>query len=512
MERQDAVVIGSGMGALVCAAYLAAEGRRVLVCEQHSIPGGSTHAFRRRRRYEFDVGVHYLGDFDPDGLLTAVYRGLGIDDRVRLRPLDPDCFDTVTFPGHTLKVGAGWSTYRERLIAACPADTHGIERLLGICAAIGDEKRAALLGTARSRPDPPEPADRPARWASRTLAELFAHCGLSPRAAALFAAQSGNYGTPPSRTTVLTHVYMLDSYLRGASYPEGGGHTLGTALIESITEHGGSVRTRSRVERILVERGTVTGVRLASGETITAPLVVSGADFPRTVLELTGAEHFPPAFARRTREAAMRLPVAVLYLGLSRPLDHLPNTNLWQHTEWDAEAAYKELEAGCPSGRLPFAFLSFASLKDPESPAVCPPGHANLQVMVPYAMPGTYPPRYRRDPCYLHDKQRLRHMLLAAAEDALGPLEDHIDHIETSTGLTHTRYTGSSGGTPYGLARWGTLAARPGVETAVRGLYVVGQSTRYGSGIVGTALSGVVCAEAITRRRLLAPGRKGAAA
>ncbi|MFE0101577.1 phytoene desaturase family protein [Streptomyces sp. NPDC059009] len=522
-EKWDAIVVGSGIGALVCAAYLAADGRKVLVCEQHSVPGGSSHVFRRRRRqgrYEFDVGTHYIGDCGPDGLLPAVYRGLGLADRVRFRPLDPGCFDTVRFPGRTLEVGSGWDAYRRRLSAACPGDADGIGLFLRVCAGIGEEKRAALL--AEREPAPAELGrgmPYATRWANRPLSELFDHCGLSRRAAALLAAQSGNYGSPPSETTVLTHVYMLDSYLRGAYYPEGGGQTLSAALIESLRADGGEVRTRCRVERILVDRGRAVGVRLASGEVLTAPVVVSGADFPRTVLELAGPEHFPPALVRRTRQARMRMPVAVLYLGLSTPLDRLPDANIWFHRGWDIEDAYAQLRAGCPEGQLPFVFVSSASRKDPASATVCPPGHSNVQVMTPYRLPGSYPLRYRRDPGYRQDKERVQRMLLDAAREvlgpvgapgALGPLEQHIVHAETSTGLTHERYTGSTGGTPYGLGTWGTISARPGVETAVRGLYVVGQSTRYGSGIVGTALSGIVAAEAVTHCRLLARAHRGA--
>lgn len=56
----DAVVIGSGMGGLACAAMLSRQGQRVLVLEQHDVAGGSTHTFVDRG-YEFDTGLHYIG-------------------------------------------------------------------------------------------------------------------------------------------------------------------------------------------------------------------------------------------------------------------------------------------------------------------------------------------------------------------------------------------------------------------------------------------------------------------
>ncbi|MGW4234852.1 FAD-dependent oxidoreductase, partial [Streptomyces sp. NPDC004980] len=78
----DAVVVGAGLGGLTTAAYLATAGRRVLVLEQFSVVGGNSHVFRRRRSYEFDVGVHYLGDCAPGGVIPSVLGGLGLRDRV----------------------------------------------------------------------------------------------------------------------------------------------------------------------------------------------------------------------------------------------------------------------------------------------------------------------------------------------------------------------------------------------------------------------------------------------
>ncbi|MEU6560462.1 hypothetical protein [Nocardia nova] len=111
--------------------------------------------------------------------------------------------------------------------------------------------------------------------------------------------------------------------------------------------------------------------------------------------------------------------------------------------------------------------------------------------------------RYRRDPRYRAWKQRLTDELLAAAERTLGPLAGTVAHLETATPLSHRRYIRSSGGTPYGLAEWGGIANRPETATAVTGLHIVGQSTRYGSGVAGAAISGIRCAGEILGRDLL---------
>ena len=61
----DAIIIGSGLGGMATAAFLAKEGKKVLVLEKHYTPGGFTHVFTRRG-YEWDVGLHYVGEVNRE--------------------------------------------------------------------------------------------------------------------------------------------------------------------------------------------------------------------------------------------------------------------------------------------------------------------------------------------------------------------------------------------------------------------------------------------------------------
>lgn len=510
-ERWDAIVVGSGIGGLVCAGYLVASGMRVLVLEQHDVAGGNSHVFRRRRAYQFDVGVHYLGDCGPGGLLPSILSGLGLADRVRFHPMDPDGFDRIVLPSVTVDVPTGWDRYAERLRAALPAEADGITRYVEVCASIGRACRESVFA---ADPGGKVPAVM-LRWSRRTLAQLFDHCGLSARARTVLAAQSGNYGSAPAGTLVVAHAMMLDDYLRGAYYPEGGGQVIAASLVELLESHGGTLLTRTRVRRILIDHGRVAGVELADGSTHRAPVVVSNADYRRTVLELCdGRENLPDSAVDRAETATMRLPSAVCYVALDRELS-LPNANIWYWPGEDVDAAYAGLEAG-RLDELPFAFLSFASLKDPQAGAACPPGHTNFQIMT--ACPPGYAhwgladgpargTRYRREPAYLGAKERLTEQMLEMAEAAIGPFRRNIVHVETSTPLTQERYTLSTGGTAYGLQSWGRLGQRPGIATGVEGLYLAGQSILNGGGIVGVATAGARCASTILGRPILAEGR-----
>jgi phytoene dehydrogenase-like protein len=525
-RRWDAIVVGSGLGGLACAAYLCAAGKRALVLEGHAIAGGNSQVFRRTVRgqaYEFDVGVHYIGECDRDGLITHIYGGLGLAERVVFRPLDPDGYSTLVFPGLRFRVPAHWGRYRARLCETFPDEAEKLGRVVDLLREVAQQGR-------RLQNDECSPAElfgQPTafgQWGLRPVTELFAAHGLSQAAQAVLLGEQGDYAVRPSKTPTALAAGLTDHYMRGAFYPEGGGQVLAARLVEAIRAYGGEVRTRAPVARIRVEGGRATGVELArSGERIDADVVVSNADLKRTVLELVGAEHFPASEVERVRSFRMSLPLFTTYLDLDVDLaaQGFPNTNWWIWGDTDLERIYAELEDGHMPG-VPLAYLTAATLKDPTNPQATPPGHTSVQIMT--LVPRNYETfgvakgpheagsnLYHRDPVYRARKAALVEQLLATAEQVVPGLREHVVWQESASPLTQERFTHSTGGTSYGIEaacdQIGPL--RPGVATAVPGLFLCGASTSSGHGIANVLRSGVVAAGAILELDLLKRIRHG---
>ena len=281
-ENWDAVVIGSGLGGLTSAACLAGSGLKVLVLERHDIAGGNATVFRRHHdgdEYEFDVGVHYIGECHEGGIFPAILSSLGVGDRVTFRPFDQDQFDTVILPGLEVKIPAGWDRYVANVVEAIPQDQAAIERCLGTLRDVAREARERYLPGA-STPVFDE-------WAYRSLAELFDECELSAKARAVIDHWNGLYAGPPSQTAVVMHAVIADHYMQGAFYPEGGGQMIPARLVQAIEAHGGEVRCLTSVKRVIVEDRHVVGVELGDGSIIETELVISNADHLRTCLLYT---------------------------------------------------------------------------------------------------------------------------------------------------------------------------------------------------------------------------------
>ncbi len=519
-EVWEVIVVGSGPGGLTVAACLAAAGRRVLVLEAHDLAGGNTQVFRRHHRfdddtlvtYEFDVGVHYIGDCGPGGLFPAIFDALGVGDRMRYLPLDPDGFDTLRFPDMEFVVPAGWDRYCDRLVEAFPEERAGVERVMTTLQTVAEE------GRSRAIPGVDTPTFD--RWAFRPLSELFAHGELSQRCQAVLDHWSGLYAGGPRRTAVAMHAAIIDHYMRGAFYPEGGGQVIPARLIQVIEANGGEVRTLAPVQRIVVENGRATGVVLEDGTDLTAEVVISNADHGRTVFSLVGEEHWDPATVRFTRTAEMTLGLVCVYLVVDLDLTHGRNTNYFVFPSYDTDGLYDGLDAGGLEASEVFAYIAMASRKDPGNPHLCPEGQTNLQIMTlaPRGLawwglsgsPGDGS-RYRRNDHYRARKKQLTEALIAAADRALADqlgarsLCDHVVHVETATPLSQERYTRSTGGTSYGYVHSPEQSGsnRPQHRTEIDGLWLVGANTASGHGVAGTMVGGVNCAGEILDRPLL---------
>lgn len=521
----DVIVVGAGLGGLSTAAFLATNGQRVLVLEQHEVVGGCSQVFRRLDdKYEFDVGVHHVGECHPGGKVRTIMGALGIDDRIEWVPLDPDGFSTITLPGLQFRVPVGWDAYEERLVETFPAEAKGVRRCVRVLHAAAREVRAPQKrgrpGSARRQASSPTLL----RWGLRPLASLFDACDLSQEARTVIAGECGGYSAPPSRAPVAVHAGFLDHYLiSGAWYPRGGGQVVPARLTQVIQAHGGEVRTEVRVDRIMVEGGRAVGVTLVDGEELHADAVVSNADPKRTYLGLVGREHLPHRLLRKAEKMVPALPLFTVHLALDHDLrDRMPSSTQWIHPHHDLEGFYEATYAGRLGGPVPVLMTS-GTLKDPTGTRTAPPGHSTLElVTVAPADHATWGLRaggptagehYSQDATYLAAKEQLLEAVLKTAETVLPDLREHVVHQEASTPVTHERFTLSWSGSAFGLemTRDQVGPFRPDVTTPVPGLHLTGAGTRHMHGIASTINGGVATAGAILGRDLhaeLAAGKR----
>ena len=505
----DVIVVGAGMGGLTAAALLCRRGKRVLVVDRHYAAGGNATIFKRKG-YEFDVGIHYIGGCEPRGPIARTLDAAGATG-VEFEELDPDGFDTLVFPDLRFRVPRGLDEYHRRLVEHFPDERRGIDRYVAFLEQFRRVQRIVRNPVSALWTLPRAPLV--VRYANSTFAHFLDSCTSNERLRAVLAGQQGDYAQPPSRASALVAIGLTHHYLDGAFFPKGGGQVLADALAASIERHGGRILLRATARRIVVEGGRVRGVVIDSphlGErTVTAPVVISNADLKRTLGELVGAEHLRPRTVQKARGYEMSPALGMVYLGLNRDLvaEGHPRTNYWIYPSYESETGYAATMRG-EFPDEPMTYVSIGSVKDPTNRRMAPPGHTNLEVMsLAPSAPEAWgvseadaaSGAYRKSAEYQRRKQRYADRLLAMAERVLPGLRGQIAYQEVATPLTHARFTLATAGTSYGIALTPAqmLMGRPGATTEIAGLYLAGASTRTAHGIGGVMSSGVVAASAI---------------
>ncbi len=519
-EDPDVVVIGSGLAGLTAAAYLAANDQRVLVLEQYDVAGGCSQTFRRKNKWQFDVGLHYIGGVKT-GEIARILQGIGLHERIEFPELDPDGFDTFVFPDLEFKVPKGWDNYVGRLVETFPEEEEGLRGVTDVMRNLMDELRE--VGIPDSNTDLAEYVEKAptvVSWGMRSVNELFEEHYLSERSRAVLIGQAGDYATPPSRTPVILHAGLVDHYLQeGAFYVRGGGQELAGHLVDLIHSYGGRVRTHAEVEHIATastEDGghRVTGVELKGGEVIDTANVIATGDIKHLFLDLLDSEAVPEGIREQVKAYRMATPLFTVYLGLDFDItERMPATNYWLHSRYDQEAYYDPIAAG-EFDTDPPVYISSASAKDPGHEGHAPEGCSTVELMT-WATPDPEAwgvdesedaPKYSRQAAYREAKDRLTEQLIDRAEDQLGEIRSHILWKEAATPMTQTRYTLSTGGSSYGIElatdQFGPL--RLEYRTPIEGLVLGGVSSRRGHGIVGAMSGGVESASAVLGRNLRA--------
>lgn len=134
MEKFDVIIIGSGLGGLLCGSILSQEGYKVCVLEKNNKIGGALQTFVQDG-VKFDVGVHYFGGFDKGQNLHQLFKYIGIHDKLNVSRLDINGFDRISFFGdpNEYPLSQGHENFIQNLLSFFPEEKQALHNYINKC-------------------------------------------------------------------------------------------------------------------------------------------------------------------------------------------------------------------------------------------------------------------------------------------------------------------------------------------------------------------------------------------
>ena len=199
---------------------------------------------------------------------------------------------------------------------------------------------------------------------------------------AVLTGQWGDNGLPPAESSFIIHALIARHYLYGGYYPIGGASEMAKTIIPVIQQSGGEVFTYADVKAILIEKGKAVGVRMADGEDVRAPLVISNAGvfntFDKLLPETSPHRDY---YQEKLKTVERSMASNCLYIGLEDTAENLklPKTNYWIYPGTNYEKQVSDFVASPDEHDIPLTYISFPSAKDPSF-AERYPGRATIEM------------------------------------------------------------------------------------------------------------------------------------
>ncbi|MHC1569075.1 MAG: phytoene desaturase family protein, partial [Candidatus Syntropharchaeia archaeon] len=475
-NEYDVIIVGSGIGGLTCGALLSKRGYRVLVLEQHSQVGGYCSSFKRKN-FVFNTGVENISGLWEKGPITYLLKELGFKkDELFVRNRMRFIFkgkeiDASNLEGFIKSLSEMFPEEEENIHAFFDEAKKAYEECykdLVYGTPLPAELIVKVFG-AKKLVDYPKEHPHFFDWMNKTfeqkLDEFFTNKGLKTLLCALL----GYLGTKPEETRASSALTAVVSYyMYGGYFPKGGAQKFANALKEFIEKHNGEVLTGHRVDKIIVDKGKVKGVRIKD-RIFRSPIIVANANTKTTFLELVGEENLDRKFVEYVKKLRMSPSCFMVFLGVDMDLSDYPTI-------------IEDLDEG-------YSIVINSS----ADPSLAPKGKASVTILTGMNY-NEFPERGTKE--YLEKKRELAELLIKRAEKIIPNLSKHIVVQDTATPKTFERYTSMPEGAIYSFDQ-SINTKRPCFKTPVRGLYLANASTFPGGGIEAVVISGTICANDI---------------
>jgi Phytoene dehydrogenase and related proteins len=455
-SKYDVIVLGAGIAGLICGTFLAKQGKKVLIIEQHSIPGGYCTSFKRKG-FIFDAAVHHIGGCGKWSVVGRCLKELDIN--INFLQLDP--MDSIHFPSFSIDVPAEIDDYVDLLKERFPSESEKIalffkEFIRLYRATFSTERHEMLI-----------------KYQNLTYKEMLDNFFTDEQLKMTLSAQWGYIGLPPHEVSAIGMCQMLINYLKdGAYFPVGGTQNFADTITQKFIDYGGHIMLSSSAEKALTEDSIIKGVTTQKGEKISADTFVSNIDPKQTFFCLLDKNTVDDSFLSKIENMKESVSFFLLYLGLDDKIDLKGLKRGFYHT----------------SNNLNFSGSDWFYISVPTEvdSSLAPDNKQIISVVV------SSRDNYDDIDDWATYKDKMKEHTINYLENFVPDIQDHIEVIDSATPKTLHRYTLNSKGAAYG---WAVTVDQTGPNrlphtTPFKNLFLAGHWTNPGPGICAVVSSG----------------------
>lgn len=485
MESFDVVIIGSGLGGLLCGNILSREGYRVCVLEKNKKTGGCLQVFARNKRL-FNTGLNYTEGLSKGQILHKYFSYFGIMDQLRLKQMDPDGFEVITYRGKEYRHAQGEENFIETLARQFPHEREAIRAYMVKIRTVCQQFPLYNLDFE---------GDGQIDYEDLFSENAFDFIRSITQNETLQQVLAGNnllYAGHPEKTPLYLHALITYSFISSAWRFVDGSQQLATAIEQIIKANGGLILRNSEVVKLEVNAGKVAYAVLADGSQIRGSTFISNIH-PENTLKLTDKTHFTKAFQKRIQSLENTIGMFSLYLVLKPGVFPYLNYN---HYHYTGDSVWNT--AACRGSEWPCGYLLYTpatSKSDKYTESMIAIAYMDYDEVKPWE----HTTVEQRGQSYIDFKQQKAEQFLDLIGKKFPGIREIVETYHCSTPLTYRDYTGTPQGSAYGIQKdyrtpFKTLITP---KTKIPNLLFTGQNLNI-HGILGVSIGAVMtCGELV---------------
>ena len=416
----DVVIIGSGLGGLVCGSLLAREGKKVLVLERQAQPGGCMQSYQRDG-LSFDTGFHYVGGLAEGQPLHGVFSQLGLMQLPWVR-LDADGFDCVTIGHQTFPLAEGYNRFADKLSEYFPHERTALKQYVELLRHLPPMEEIGHV------------------CAYQWLKSLF----QDPLLINVLSGPAMKMELRSESLPLFTFAHGMSSYIGSSWRLRGGGHLIVDALVNDINRLGGKVICHAEVVKLVEKEGRIVAARCSKGNIYEGDVFISDVHPQVTIGWLSDSKLIKPMFRRRINAMNNTFGMFTASLVLKKGVLPYFNHNKYVYRKPNVWTFHEDV--GGIGGVM-------VSCRVPET------GDDARQIDLMTPMPWTLFESWtdtsvgHRGENYENLKSRLADECISLAERVIPGLKGMVEKCYTSTPLTYRDYTLTPCGSAYGMRK-----------------------------------------------------------